>query len=134
MHRFSLVLTVACVWFSSVQAGPLIYMCDDTGKLWTVDTSNGTATILSSMHDSSDNPVVMTDIALDPTTNVLYGISSDDRLYTIAPSTGLASPVGQLGFVTGGLFRVVDANALEFDAAGNLYAAGDDTMQLLPSI
>jgi hypothetical protein len=52
-------------------------------------------------------PIVLTDIAIDPTTGIMYGISGfNQKFYTINTTTGLATQSGStgIGFANGGGF------------------------------
>jgi len=64
-------------------------------------------------------------IAFHPDTGVLYGVTSglnSAELVTIAPGTGVATPVG-FAF---GIYSPIEMSSLEFDAEGRLIAGGDD--------
>jgi hypothetical protein len=61
------------------------------------------------------NGVVLTDIAIDPTTGIMYGISGfNQKFYTINKTTGLATQAGStgIGFANGGGFAADLAGAL----------------------
>lgn len=58
---------------------------------------------------------VMTDITIDPTSGVMYGISGyNQKFYTINPQTGLATQTGStgIGFQNGGGFAANSSGAL----------------------
>ena len=86
-----------------------LYVHDNDAELGTVDVASGRATILL-----QDMEHVLTDIAFTPG-GELYGIDFD-TLYQIHLASGQLEEIGLHG-VPGG-------NALVFDAAGTMYAAG----------
>lgn len=62
------------------------------------------------------NGVVLTDIAIDPATGIMYGLSGfNQKFYTIDKSTGVATQAGStgIGFANGGGFAA--------DMTGNLF-------------
>lgn len=92
----------------------VIYVCDKSGQLGTVDTGTGAVTVIGPMG------VVMTDIAFAPN-GKLYGISYT-KFYEINPATGVATEIGPLG--AGGMV------ALAFDGNGKAYAASNANANL----
>lgn len=56
------------------------------------------------------------DLAVDPTTDRFYAVARNQNLYELDPSTAAPTLIGRLGRTT--------QNALEFDAAGQLYSWG----------
>jgi hypothetical protein len=61
------------------------------------------------------NDLSLTDIAIDPTTGIMYGISGfDQKFYTINTATGLATQTGStgIGFANGGGFAADRTGAL----------------------
>ncbi len=109
----TVLLLVICAlgFFGTAYATP-VYVGDNGGNIYTVNTSTRVATLLGSTGVGE-----MTDVAVDPSGN-LWGINFSN-LYTINSSTGSATLVGALG---SGSF-----NALVFDSAGVLYSAGAST-------
>jgi hypothetical protein len=81
------------------------------GMLYTINPITGTPTYVATL-----NTFVFTegDIAIDPTTGILYAIDAPGQLFTINTTTGAGTIVGTVG--TG-----LDLSAMAFDAAGNLY-------------
>ncbi|MCO6457341.1 MAG: hypothetical protein J5I93_18740 [Pirellulaceae bacterium] len=70
--------------------------------------------------DEAGEPVKIGDLAVQPLTEVLYGIGSgpsNGLLYTIDPATGVATLVGDTG--------VSRTGGIAFDWYGNLYMTGD---------
>ena len=101
---------------TQVNAAPVLWVDDASGKLGKVDVATGDVTVVGNMG------VVMTDIAFDPTGN-LYGISFN-KLYQINKDTAALTPVGNTG---------ITSNSLVFDADGTLYTANSALYKLNPS-
>lgn len=95
--------------------GPIVYVCDSNGVLWTVNLSTNT------IHRIGSTETVLTDLAFDPKNHVLYGISFTE-FYSVNTTTGIATPINQLG--------ITDANALVFDLNGKGYTKGYQDTQL----
>jgi hypothetical protein len=95
--------------------------------LWQVDPAAGAATSLG------NTGFAITGLAQDPTTGILYGVSSNNSpiaprtLLTIDPATGSATQVGSLGVEV----RVAD---ISFDSIGRLFGWWDDAEDDLVSI
>jgi hypothetical protein len=101
---------------TQVNAAPVLWIDDVSGRLGKVDVATGDVTVVGNMG------VVMTDIAFDPTGN-LYGISFN-KLYQINKDTAAPTPVGNTG---------ITSNSLVFDADGTLYTANNALYKLNPS-
>jgi hypothetical protein len=108
----------ALLWLSvtmaKASAGPILWVCDDQGKIGKVDVATGKVTLLG------DTGVVLTDIGFDPE-GKLFGISFD-TFYRIDGNTGAATAIGPLG--PGGM------NALVFSTTGTAYAMGNGSDDL----
>lgn len=89
--------------------GPIVYIGDSNGVLWTVNLST------NSIHRIGSEETILTDLAFDPINHVLYGISFNE-FYRVNTTTGIATPIGPLG--------ITDANALVFDLNGKGYTKG----------
>jgi hypothetical protein len=81
------------------------------GMLYKINPITGTPTYVATL-----SILVSTegDIAIDPTTGILYAVDGPGSLFTINTTTGVGIPIGNVG--TG-----LDLSAMAFDAAGNLY-------------
>jgi len=112
---------------------------NDNEQLWTIDLVTGVATATSapfdvggssgSMFPTDGVSIRMNALAVDPTTNILYGASWDDsELFTIDTSTGAATSLGTFGVgpvdMGTGLESLIGANdlsGLAFDSTGALF-------------
>ncbi|HEV3152685.1 MAG TPA: hypothetical protein VGZ02_02660 [Candidatus Baltobacteraceae bacterium] len=90
-------------------SGPLVYIDDVNGVLWTVNLST------NEMRRIGNQGVMLTDLAFDPKNHHLYGVSFN-AFYEVNTTTGNATYIGSLG--------ISDANALVFDANGKGYTEG----------
>jgi len=94
--------------------GPIVYIDDIRGVLWTVNLATNT------IHRVGSQGAVLTDLGFDPINHVLYGISFTG-FGRVNTTTGLATYIGALG--------ISDANALVFDSHGRGYTKGfNDTL------
>jgi hypothetical protein len=97
------------------------------GNLYTVNLANGTATLVGAIRLPGSKSIGVTGLAADPTTGVLYGITSEKSpnsphaLVKIDPASGAAELVGDL--------RVVGSD-ITFDSKGTLYVWLPGTSQL----
>src|SRR5436190_2757551 len=105
-NKWLATAALAVTLSSGVLAAPILWVDDSDGTLGTVDVATGLATVIGQM------PVVMTDIAFDPSGN-LWGITFTE-LYRINQTTAGVTLVGSLG---------TSANSLVFGADGTLYTA-----------
>lgn len=104
---------------SGARAEPILWICDNQGKIGKVDVATGKVSIVGNAG------VVLTDIAFDPEGN-LFGVSFD-AFYSLDQTSGTATLVRRLG---------VDlANALVFSSAGTAYVmcSGHDTLYVVDS-
>ena len=88
---------------------PMLWVSDASGQLATVDVTTGATTVVG-------NPGLMYDIAFSPS-GQLYGIGTDNNLYSINSATGASTLIGGSGTGTD------TVNALVFGRDGTLYAA-----------
>lgn len=79
------------------------------GNLYDLDVTTNTSTLIG------NTGVVMFDIALDPISGVLYGVSGGGTLYSINTTTAAASAIGPSGAFI---------NGLTFDSSGTLFGSG----------
>ena len=82
----ALVFTALVVMVSPAQA---VFIGDSRGNLWDLDVATNTSTNLG-----NSGVGAMFDIALDPTSNILYGITGARRFYSIDQTNGAASLIG----------------------------------------
>lgn len=95
--------------------GPIVYVDDINGILWTVNLGNNT------IHRVGPQDVILTDLGFDPRNHVLYGIYFNS-FYRVSTTTGRATYIGPLG--------ISDANALVFDLDGRGYVKGYNDTKL----
>lgn len=94
----------------------------NTPQLYTFTLGNGTSTLIGTTSDAL-GPITVDGLAFNPANNTLYAITAeDDQLYTLNPSNGFLTPVGQLGVAPASGF-----GALTFDN-GTLYGAINDRL------
>ena len=81
------------------------------GSLYTIIESSGFPT-----HVATLDKFIITegDIAIDPTTDILYAVDGPGELFTINKTTGMGATVGNVG-------TNLDLSAMAFDSGGNLY-------------
>jgi hypothetical protein len=102
-------------------AAGTLYACsqsfNDTGFLYTIDQTNGHATLVGPLNLAASNQE-MTDLTYNPATGQFVGVAFDGQnnfLYTVNQSTGAASLVGQI-ITPGSIFLGICA-----DSSGQLY-------------
>lgn len=79
-------------------------------------TLAGTSTFVNTTLDNI-GPITVDGLAFNPTNGLLYALTdADTRLYTLNPTSGFLTPVGELGVTPNG-----GTGALAFDPAGNLF-------------
>lgn len=78
------------------------------GDLWDLNVTDNTSTLIG-------NSGVMFDIALNPLSNILYGVSSTGSLFSINQTNASTALVGSTG---------ASINGLTFGADGTLYGSG----------
>ena len=97
-----------------------LYACSssisDAGSLYTINQSNGQATLVGSLAIASDRD--MTDMTYNPATGQMMGVAFDGQrnyLYSISTASGAASLVGEINS-PGSIFLGLCA-----DSAGRMY-------------
>jgi len=102
---------------------------NENEQLYTIDPSTGLATATDgAFADGPDfvgdaDTASMNALAVDPTTNILYGVSwNDSELFTIDTSTGAATSVGVFGALETEI-GATDLSGLAFDSTGALYVS-----------
>lgn len=93
----------------SASPAQAVFVGDGNGGLWNLDVNTNDKTYLGLSGVGE-----MFDIALDPTTSVLYGVTQLAELYSIDQTNGGATLIGSTAYVTG----------LTFDSSGTLYGSG----------
>ena len=129
----ALALWVSCagaaphvLYAASVRSG-LSLGAPIAGNLYIVNLANGTASLVGAIRLPGSKPIGVTGMAFHPTSDVLYGITSElspnhpRSLVTIDPASGAASLVGDLGMV---------GSDIAFDSKGTLFAWLPGTSQL----
>lgn len=97
------------------------------GNLYTINLSNGKATLVGSLRLPDHRPISLAGLAVDPLSGNFYGITSQQSpnhpgaLVAVDPATGSTKLLGELG---------VGISDVAFDAAGVLYAWIPATSQL----
>jgi hypothetical protein len=110
-----LVFDISGTLYGTTISGPL-----DTGRvsnLVRIDPGTGAQIGPAVPITAGDHPISITDLALQPGTNTLYGtsLSEDDfinSIYTIEPATGVATLIGRTGVI---------GTTLAFGPDGTLY-------------
>ena len=88
----------------------------NSGMLFTINPVNGATTFVANLTQFVN---VEGDIAIDPTTGILYAVDGIGPLFTINMTTGVCTTVGTLPLdLPGG----ADYSGLGFDNSGQLYA------------
>ncbi len=97
---------------------------NDNDQLYTIDLTTGVATATSGLfHGGTLVDISMNTIAVDPTTDTLYGVSWDDlELFTIDTTTGAATSLGLLSGLDAAI-DFTDPSGLAFDSTGALYVS-----------
>jgi hypothetical protein len=86
-----------------------------SGMLFTIDPTTGAATFVANLTQFVN---VEGDIAIDPTTGILYAVDGIGPLFTIDTSTGVCTTIGSLPLdLPGG----ADYSGLAFDGSGQLW-------------
>jgi hypothetical protein len=120
-----LVFDISGTLYGTTISGPL-----DTGRVSTlvrIEPGTGAQIGPAVPITADDQPISITDLALQPGTNTLYGtsLSEDDfinSIYTIEPATGVATLIGRTGVIgttlAFGLDGTLYQNSAIFDDAG----------------
>jgi len=86
----------------------------DNNNLYSINLQTGAATLIGS-HGVND----LFALGVDPTTNTLYGQTSDGRFYSLDTNNGAATFIGNNGVYGGGLTYRGDTNQLVLLEAGS---------------
>ncbi len=105
-----LMALVFSVFIGMTSSAHAVLIGTNNGDLYNLNVATNTSTLIG-----NSGMGVMFDIALDPTTSILYGITSSGLVTTINTSTGIATGIG-----TAGAF----VNGLTFDSTGTLFGSG----------
>jgi hypothetical protein len=88
------------------------------GNLYTINLSNGTATLVGAIRLPDAKPIAITGLSVHPVSGVFYGVTSPQSpnnprsLVIVDPANGNASLVGELS---------AGISDISFDSAGGLY-------------
>lgn len=105
----SLKVFAFIMFFVAVSPAHAVFIGASNGDLLDLDVSTNTSTLIG-------NSGTMFDIALNPLTNMLYGVTGGGQLKAIDTSTGMATAIGS------GVGSFI--NGLTFDSSGTLYGTG----------
>ena len=103
----SVIALMSVLIAGSAQA---VFIADSNGWLYDYDVATNTSTSLG-----NSGVGAWFDIALNPLTGSLYGVTGNRNFYSIDTSTGAATAIGNVGSFV---------NGLTFDSSGTLYASG----------
>lgn len=105
-------LLLGCAFSAAMMAtGPAnaVYIGDAAGNLYDLDVTTNSSALIG------NSGVTFFDIALDPTTGNLYGVSGAGVLYSVNTTDASATTIGSTGqFI----------NGLTFDSSGTLFGSG----------
>jgi hypothetical protein len=104
----------------------VVYISTKAGSVGTLKRCNlwdGTVTDVATFLDGVTNVVIL-DLAVHPTTGVMYGVS-DSAVYTINKTTAALTKIAD---------TTASLNSLAFNASGTLYAASVDSPSALYTI
>jgi hypothetical protein len=91
-----------------------VYIGDSSGGLYDLDVTTNSSTYLG-----NSGVGAMFDIALNPLTNMMYGVTGIGNLYSINTTNGAASFIGGTGAFI---------NGLTFDSSGTLFGSGGTSL------
>lgn len=106
----TLITLLVVVFLGATSFVHATYLSDSDGNLYFYDIDTNTYTLIG---NSGYGPWY--DIALNPLTGMLYGVTYPGSLYSINTSDGSANCIGSTGSFI---------NGLAFDNSGNLYGSG----------
>lgn len=112
IKSFSALLFVALLF--TLNPARAVFIGDAFGNLWTHDVSTNTSTNLGNSGIGA-----FFDIAQDPTSGNLYGVTGTGRFASINTTNGSATVLGNTGAFV---------NGLTFDSAGTLFASGNNAL------
>ncbi len=104
-----LIIMLVSMFVGLTNSAHAVLIGADNGDLYDHDVGSNTSTLIG------NSGMAMFDIALDPLTNILYGISGSRDLYTIDQNNASLTFVGNAGSFI---------NGLTFDSAGTLFGTG----------
>lgn len=104
----NLALTIIFGLFSFANSAHAVLIGDNAGNLIDLDVTTNTSTLIG------NGGVVMFDIAMDPLSGNLYGVSGSGYLYNINYTNGAVTAIGYTGGV----------NGLTFNNSGTLFGTG----------
>jgi hypothetical protein len=104
--------TIAALLIAGSTSAHASLINDAFGGLWKYNVNTNLSTLIGQTG-------TMHDIALDPTTNILYGVLGGTALYAIDPNTAATSFIGHTNAII---------NGLTFDSNGTLYGSGGNNL------
>ena len=110
MNRRLLSALVVFAFLAVVSPAHAVFIGDSSGDLWDLDVATNISTNLG-----NSGVGAMFDIALDPITDTLYGVTGGGGLYSIDTTDGAATFIGGTGAFI---------NGLTFDSSGTLFGSG----------
>lgn len=115
---------VALFCAAFLPAQTVLYVTSGNGNLsslYTVDPLTAQGTLIGEVLINGDTPVVVTGLALQPGTGILFGVTGNEyspsrQLFTINTLTGFATSLGTLGITS-----TENASDITFAANGTLF-------------
>lgn len=110
MMKHLLLFFVFSAFLVVVSPVHAVFIGDSSGGLYDLNVATNTSTYLG-----NSGVGAMLDIAQDPTTSSLYGVTGGGSLYSLSTTNGSASFIGGSGAFI---------NGLTFDSSGTLFGSG----------
>ncbi|CAM3812651.1 PEP-CTERM sorting domain-containing protein [Rheinheimera salexigens] len=108
----STINTIAALLLAGTTSAHASFINDGLGGLWEYNVNTNISTLIG-------NTGTMYDIALDPTSNILYGVLGGTALYAIDQDTAATSFIGNTNAII---------NGLTFGSNGILYGSGGNSL------
>lgn len=96
-----------------------VFIGDGSGNLFELDVDTNVSSLIG------NGGVTMFDIAMDPISQMLYGVSGGGTLYSIDKSDGSISSIGSTGS---------SINGLTFSSSGTLYGSGGSNLYTINTL
>jgi len=110
MNKRILLALIYSMFMVVANPAHAVFIGDATGNLYNLDVTSNTSTLIGNSGIGA-----MFDIALDPTSNILYGVTGFGDFASISQTTGAATTLGSTGAFI---------NGLTFDSSGTLFGTG----------
>ena len=107
MNRQLLMASLFSMLVVTMNQAHAVYIGSDNGALYDYDVSTNNRTLIGHTY-------TMLDIALDPISGILYGVTGGAKLWSIDTTNASTTFIGNTAGV----------NGLTFDVSGNLYGSG----------